>query len=120
MVHAYSPAKPSPLSRILMLAQSPDSPPPALAALAEADENAMDLDVSHIPAHAQHTAGTTRSLAEELGVSEDDESPLREKPPPVNKPKPPAPVDKGKGKPRADAAPSGQAQTQTRTSRASS
>ena len=38
MVHAYSPAKPSPLSRILMLANSPESPDierPQLGALEE-------------------------------------------------------------------------------------
>ncbi|EJF56270.1 hypothetical protein DICSQDRAFT_71856 [Dichomitus squalens LYAD-421 SS1] len=111
MVHAYSPVKPSPLSRILMLARSPDSPPvTALDALAEVDENAMDLDVSHIPAHAMQPS---RTLAEELGVSEDDDNPLREKPAPADKPKV---VEKGKGKARADAAP--QVQAQTRTSRA--
>ncbi|TBU23711.1 Afadin and alpha-actinin-binding-domain-containing protein [Dichomitus squalens] len=111
MIHAYSPVKPSPLSRILMLARSPDSPPvAALDALAEVDENAMDLDVSHIPAHAMQPS---RTLAEELGVSEDDDNPLREKPAPADKPKV---VEKGKGKARADAAP--QVQAQTRTSRA--
>ncbi|KAI0738684.1 Afadin and alpha-actinin-binding-domain-containing protein [Daedaleopsis nitida] len=76
MMHAYSPVKPSPLSRILMMADSPESPDgPKLDALAEVDENSMDT--SHIPACAQ---GRPRSLAEELGVSEDDDdSPLREK-----------------------------------------
>ncbi|KAI0695066.1 Afadin and alpha-actinin-binding-domain-containing protein [Cerioporus squamosus] len=69
MIHAYSPVKPSPLSRILMMANSPESPEgPQLDALAEVDESAMD-------------AAPVRSLAEELGVSEDDDSPLREKQP---------------------------------------
>ncbi|KAI0259428.1 Afadin and alpha-actinin-binding-domain-containing protein [Gloeopeniophorella convolvens] len=40
MVHAYSPAKPSPLSRILMLADSPDSLPPLTADSAPAPEPA--------------------------------------------------------------------------------
>lgn len=72
MIHAYSPVKPSPLSRILMMADSPESPgSPKLDALAEVDENAMDTT----PVHSQEPI---RSLAEELGVSEDD-SPLREK-----------------------------------------
>ena len=116
MVHAYSPVKPSPLSRILMLADSPESPEgPVLNALAEVDENAMDsFDTSHIPARAQP------SLAEELGVSEEDDSPLREKekaPPATRKvadAEKPKPRDNGKGKARADPAPAPQ---QTRTSR---
>ncbi|KAM5541484.1 hypothetical protein V8D89_005038, partial [Ganoderma adspersum] len=124
MVHAYSPVKPSPLSRILMLADSPESPEgQGLDPLAEVDENSMDLDTSHIPARPQ------LSLAEELGVSEDDDSPLREKaPPPAPVPSKPAPVahkvsraaavDKGKGKARAEPAPPQPQAPQTRTSRA--
>ncbi|KAI0352101.1 hypothetical protein OH77DRAFT_1460841 [Trametes cingulata] len=80
MIHAYSPAKPSPLSRILMLANSPDSPEGAqLASLpesaAEAEDSSMEADAR--PANPE----PIRSLAEELGVSEDDDSPFREKGP---------------------------------------
>ncbi|THG94544.1 hypothetical protein EW026_g6949 [Hermanssonia centrifuga] len=43
MVHAYSPVKPSPLSRILMLADSPESPPGmGLPPLSEEEENGPD------------------------------------------------------------------------------
>ena len=85
----------------------------------------MDLDISHVPARPQ------LSLAEELGVSEDGDSPLRDKaPPPPSLPaqaiapnKPAAPVrrgatEKGKGKARAEPAPSQPQAPQTRTSRA--
>ncbi|KAI0730564.1 Afadin and alpha-actinin-binding-domain-containing protein [Earliella scabrosa] len=87
MIHAYSPVKPSPLSRILMMADSPESPesPGArLDALAEVDENAMDMDTSHIPVHTKEPVRTL-SLAEELGISEEDDSPFREAqaPPPL-------------------------------------
>ncbi|KAI0628058.1 Afadin and alpha-actinin-binding-domain-containing protein [Trametes polyzona] len=83
MIHAYSPAKPSPLSRILMLANSPDSPEnsgPALASLPEstAEDESME--------QAGSAAPPIRSLAEELGVSEDDDSPLREEQPVPSKP----------------------------------
>lgn len=48
MKHAYSPVKPSPLSRILMLADSPDSPEeppiPKLGAVLEEAEDRMDVD----------------------------------------------------------------------------
>ncbi|KAI0642311.1 Afadin and alpha-actinin-binding-domain-containing protein [Trametes meyenii] len=78
MIHAYSPAKPSPLSRILMLANSPDSPEGApLAALPEspAEDSADAGPSSNAPSNPE----PIRSLAEELGVSEDDDSPLRER-----------------------------------------
>ncbi|CDO68386.1 hypothetical protein BN946_scf184815.g33 [Trametes cinnabarina] len=74
MIHAYSPAKPSPLSRILMLANSPDSPEGMLLPKPPAEEGSSQ-EVT--PSHTQ----PIRSLAEELGVSEDDDSPLRERPP---------------------------------------
>ncbi|EMD39347.1 hypothetical protein CERSUDRAFT_104554 [Gelatoporia subvermispora B] len=86
MMHAYSPATPSPLSRILMLADSPESPPDRLAALSEEDEG---LDVSPTPAPDMHAVtarpgAPIRSLAEELGVSEsddEDENPLFDRKP---------------------------------------
>ncbi|TFK86472.1 hypothetical protein K466DRAFT_492758 [Polyporus arcularius HHB13444] len=102
MVHAYSPVKPSPLSRILMMAMSPDSPEgPQLDALAEVDENAMDATPS----------APVRSLAEELGVSEDDDSPFRDKQP---KPKPQS-KNKDKGKAKAAPAPAPQPASRPRT-----
>ncbi|KAJ7251347.1 Afadin and alpha-actinin-binding-domain-containing protein [Mycena rebaudengoi] len=75
MVHAYSPAKPSPLSRILMLANSPATPAEGdtedvgnvstpLEALLEEDEGAPQLVDALFPEVRQLT------LAEELGVSE--------------------------------------------------
>ena len=89
MVHAYSPVKPSPLSRILMLADSPDSPEgpplPRLGSLTELEEPAdgMDVDadgddsdgdvdgpVSPTPVRRK----TRLSLAQELGVADDDAS----------------------------------------------
>ena len=84
MVHAYSPAKPSPLSRILMLANSPESPDierPQLGAL----EVEMEGDEEDSPTPAATVAPPvlvpSKSLAEELGVSEGDDSPpaLRER-----------------------------------------
>ncbi|KII85992.1 hypothetical protein PLICRDRAFT_115132 [Plicaturopsis crispa FD-325 SS-3] len=77
MNHAYSPAKPSPLSRILMLADSPTSPQNSgtrpLDVLTEESEDSMAPE----PFPAISTAA--KSLAAELGVSDDDTSPLREK-----------------------------------------
>jgi hypothetical protein len=80
MIHAYSPAKPSPLSRILMLSNSPATPTDgdfssagtgetstALEALLEADEGGpalVDALFPEVPPVRQMT------LAEELGVSE--------------------------------------------------
>ena len=89
MVHAYSPAKPSPLSRILMLGASPDSPPGCdrLGALPETDESSSSLDLS-VGAHAPTTAPPVRSLAQELGIASDEDeerahevAPLRAKQP---------------------------------------
>ncbi|KAI9062566.1 hypothetical protein FKP32DRAFT_805484 [Trametes sanguinea] len=78
MIHAYSPVKPSPLSRILMLANSPDSPEGVK--LASLPESSVEEETSQgvTPSSSQ----PIRSLAEELGVSEDDDSPLRERPAP--------------------------------------
>lgn len=72
MVHAYSPVKPSPLSRILMLGNSPDSPEPVqmLDTLAEEDEGP---NRSPTPAFRRLAAGPAPSLAMELGIAEDDE-----------------------------------------------
>lgn len=63
MSHAYSPAKPSPLSRILMLANSPDS----LDGLSEKSEDSPTCTVP---------IATIKSLPSEL---ESNDSPLREK-----------------------------------------
>ncbi|KAI0091494.1 Afadin and alpha-actinin-binding-domain-containing protein [Irpex rosettiformis] len=110
MIHAYSPVKPSPLSRILRLGNSPDSPEPLLAApalgpLTEQDES---IELSPTPAfrHARFP-DPPMSLAAELGVSEDDDTPLRDRVNGVKElpPRPssslgryPAAKDKGKGK----------------------
>lgn len=114
MRHAYSPAKPSPLSRILMLSNSPDSPDidrPHLDALREDVED--ELDISPTPAPPAPAAlAPAKSLAAELGISDDeDESPLREKKiePNLAKAKAGKPgmktTAKEKGKGRADPAP---------------
>ncbi|KAJ7091543.1 Afadin and alpha-actinin-binding-domain-containing protein [Mycena belliarum] len=78
MIHAYSPVKPSPLSRILMLANSPATPaedaPAAgdmslpLETLLEADEGG-ELFPAVPPAPAPQLERQP-TLAEELGVSE--------------------------------------------------
>ncbi|CCM01360.1 uncharacterized protein FIBRA_03410 [Fibroporia radiculosa] len=82
MIHAYSPVKPSPLSRILMLADSPessDSGRPSLDSVKEDDEDESP-NISPTPAPLDFaSAAPGKSLAQELGVSDDDESPLREK-----------------------------------------
>ncbi|KAI0339683.1 hypothetical protein BDW22DRAFT_1422215 [Trametopsis cervina] len=81
MVHAYSPVKPSPLSRILLLGNSPDSPDaplaaPALGSLTEEDES---QEYPRLPAFGHDAQrGPALSLAAELGVSEDDDVPLRD------------------------------------------
>ncbi|KAL1713197.1 Afadin and alpha-actinin-binding-domain-containing protein [Schizophyllum commune] len=104
MIHAYSPAQPSPLSRILMLGNSPgsdgDSRPPisALDPLREEDEHAMDeeedgrgvIDDDDNPFSPMVTR-KPMSLAEELGVTLSPPSP-----PPA-----PAPTRDTKGKGRA-------------------
>ncbi|KAI0701494.1 Afadin and alpha-actinin-binding-domain-containing protein [Cytidiella melzeri] len=105
MTHAYSPVKPSPLSRILLLGNSPDSPdgPAAAALLGSLTEEDESLEHSPTPMFRQPQL----SLAAELGVSEDEDVPLRDK---VNSvvelpPRPtssmgryPTARDKGKGK----------------------
>ncbi|KAH9939056.1 Afadin and alpha-actinin-binding-domain-containing protein [Epithele typhae] len=113
MTHAYSPVKPSPLSRILMLGASPDSPEgDRLGALAETSESSFEMDVALPP--------PVRSLAEELGVSESsDDYPLRETqpaPPATKKvaPAPPAPANKGKGKAAPAPAPPAKPNPRTR------
>ncbi|KIJ65501.1 hypothetical protein HYDPIDRAFT_174941 [Hydnomerulius pinastri MD-312] len=63
MTHAYSPAKPSPLSRILMLAKSPDSPD---------SEPLRELDEADI-------TPTNPPVPVTKPPKDDDESPLREK-----------------------------------------
>lgn len=91
MIHAYSPAKPSPLSRILLLGNSPNSPDgmgaseasdlsSLLQPVAEEDENALGFE--EIPTFSQATPVHHQpqiSLAAELGVESPPESPLREK-----------------------------------------
>jgi hypothetical protein len=87
IAHAYSPAKPSPLSRILMLANSPPSPP-ALSTLAETDEEDMSNgpEVSPTPAPPVFTQPRGKpqpSLAAELELADldmDADPVLREKP----------------------------------------
>ncbi|KAJ6619949.1 Afadin and alpha-actinin-binding-domain-containing protein [Mycena sp. CBHHK59/15] len=100
MVHAYSPAKPSPLSRILMLGNSPATPADgdsedagnvstALEALLEEDEGGprlVDALFPQVPPMHEPT------LAEELGVSESPpESPAE-----VQVPPPPQGVGRGR------------------------
>ncbi|KAG1850913.1 Afadin and alpha-actinin-binding-domain-containing protein [Suillus subluteus] len=65
MSHAYSPAKPSPLSRILMLANSPDS-------VDGASEESRDSPTSVV----SPPVATKKTF---LSGSESDDSPLREK-----------------------------------------
>lgn len=73
MRHAYSPARPSPLSRILMLADSPEGGVPNLGALVEEDESGEGpLEPSPTPA----ARGAPIPMPME-DVAE--ESPLREK-----------------------------------------
>lgn len=71
MTHAYSPVKPSPLSRILMLGNSPGSPisAPALDPLMEEEDG---LHGSPTPAFRPLGAAGP-SLAMELGIAEDEE-----------------------------------------------
>ncbi|KAJ4470472.1 Afadin and alpha-actinin-binding-domain-containing protein [Lentinula aciculospora] len=107
MIHAYSPVRPSPLSRILMLGNSPESPSNlssndgwnsrGLEALMEADELENDqvedlLETELFPPIPQSRASSDDegglTLAQQLGVSESPpersaytrpDSPLREK-----------------------------------------
>ncbi|CAK5267563.1 unnamed protein product [Mycena citricolor] len=76
MVHAYSPVKPSPLSRILMLGNSPASdegePSMPLSVLAEEDG-----DQEMFPVIPAEPPARELTLAEELGVTESPpESPV--------------------------------------------
>ena len=77
MIHAYSSAKPSPLSRILMLGASPDNPEggPVLGALNETDESSLDMSFPALHRHPPSPLQTKTacSLVDELGVSMDDE-----------------------------------------------
>lgn len=83
MIHAYSPVKPSPLSRILMLANSPDSPENLV--MPSLDSVSEDSDIPGVsPTPGQPLLyGATKGLAAGLGVSDDDDAeeevPLREK-----------------------------------------
>ncbi|KAF8075153.1 Afadin and alpha-actinin-binding-domain-containing protein [Lyophyllum atratum] len=91
MIHAYSPVKPSPLSRILMLGNSPNSPEligPGLEDISALLQPVMEEE-EHIPGFEEPSAvpadiplpsSPPMSLAAELGVSESPpESPLQEK-----------------------------------------
>ncbi|TDL26610.1 hypothetical protein BD410DRAFT_783699 [Rickenella mellea] len=69
MLHAYSPARPSPLSRILMLSESP-------ASLSFAQRDGDD-DENHVGGHDEEKRNQDGVGDEEW--EEEDESPLREK-----------------------------------------
>ncbi|GJE93866.1 Afadin and alpha-actinin-binding-domain-containing protein [Phanerochaete sordida] len=78
MKHAYSPVKPSPLSRILMLASpdSPEEPPiPKLGAVVEESEDETDVDddgAAHNPVSPTPVRRSTRlSFAQELAAEDD-------------------------------------------------
>ncbi|KAG6902559.1 hypothetical protein C0995_014948 [Termitomyces sp. Mi166 len=81
MIHAYSPAKPSPLSRILKLSNSPDSS----GASGSGSEDISSLDPvieedERIPGFEEPVAPVQMSLAAELGIPESpSDSPLQEK-----------------------------------------
>lgn len=90
MIHAYSPAKPSPLSRILLLGNSPTSPDGAgassdsdlsglLQPVAEEDENILGFEEVPTVAQGPVRSQPQMSLAAELGVESPPESPLQEK-----------------------------------------
>lgn len=100
MIHAYSPAKPSPLSRILMLGNSPATPAGSdddpdsdvgnismpLEALLEEDEGGMALVDALFPEMPLPPVRQP-TLAEELGVSESPpESPEASAPAPASGP----------------------------------
>ncbi|KAF6761811.1 Afadin and alpha-actinin-binding-domain-containing protein [Ephemerocybe angulata] len=77
MVHAYSPAKPSPLSRILMLADTPAGGAPTLPAPNLTD--GLSLSPDGIPSGMAFLQQPQMSLAAELGVSESPpDTPLQE------------------------------------------
>ena len=89
MIHAYSPVRPSPLSRILMLSDSPLSPPrnsaaslsptsgPLAAVLeeAESDDGGLGSEKDVV----QPLPEPKMSLAAELGVESPPDTPLHEK-----------------------------------------
>ncbi|KAG5338054.1 hypothetical protein E4T56_gene12389 [Termitomyces sp. T112] len=82
MIHAYSPAKPSPLSRILMLGNSPDT----FEAFSSGSEEVSTLkpvveEDERIPGFRERAAPPEQmSLAAELGIPESPpDSPLQEK-----------------------------------------
>ncbi|KAH8096923.1 Afadin and alpha-actinin-binding-domain-containing protein [Phellopilus nigrolimitatus] len=87
MIHAYSPARPSPLSRILLLASSPSQ---SVSLPANGNGTApprVESEVEGVPAPSGSGANSgfarAMTLEEELGIEEltsaSDESPLREK-----------------------------------------
>ncbi|KAF8581520.1 hypothetical protein K439DRAFT_1662257 [Ramaria rubella] len=80
MKHAYSPARPSPLSRILMIADSPPSPP-SVPRIQEEDEKADSVDSDVEFSHKNSALGgfPRRNLALKLEVPVDEPSPLRER-----------------------------------------
>ncbi|OBZ73633.1 hypothetical protein A0H81_06406 [Grifola frondosa] len=73
------PREAEPAQQILMLANSPDSPPSRMDALAEEDEE-YGPDASPTPAPVAVVApAPVKSLAEELGIIEDDDNPMLDK-----------------------------------------
>ncbi|KAG6841245.1 hypothetical protein C0991_000529 [Blastosporella zonata] len=104
MIHAYSPAKPSPLSRILMLGNSPNSP--EMVGLGPSDVSSL-LDpvvdeeerVSGFE-ELQTAPSVQMSLAAELGIPESpSESPLHDKKLESNVVKRPSATITAKGRP---------------------
>ncbi|KAF8159368.1 Afadin and alpha-actinin-binding-domain-containing protein [Crassisporium funariophilum] len=90
MIHAYSPAKPSPLSRILMLTDSPLSPPrhgsaaddslsPTSSSLEVVSEEVEDHDLGYAIFPSVPQPQPQMSLAAELGVESPPDTPLQEK-----------------------------------------
>lgn len=81
MIHAYSPVRPSPLSRILQLGNSPDANP----LFGDVSESALDslIEVEEDEHPFQDGASPPLTLAQELGVPdsppERSQSPLLEK-----------------------------------------
>lgn len=89
MIHAYSPAKPSPLSRILMLGNSPNSPdeftvsdpdvPNLFQPVAEEDEGIIGFEKIPKVAVSMFPLQPQISLTAELSVESPPGSPLQEK-----------------------------------------
>ncbi|KZT07244.1 uncharacterized protein LAESUDRAFT_742987 [Laetiporus sulphureus 93-53] len=109
MIHAYSPVKPSPLSRILMLAKSPDSPESDSGKLNALQESDSDFSPTPMPIAAAPLARAPIQSLAELGALEDpDENPLLDKTPDAKGVKPRASqfqtrlTAKQKGKGRAE------------------